>query len=639
MSIPRTTKLQLIFSHYENNLAPKWAEHNPTLRVFLDSDFNGSPIEFNLDPDNSEMVYEHTVEGELKDSLPLLQSAAIAMKGYGQTTNETGDPCTIGIGEDFVYLQDIQKAHRSGKDFQKILELRIHSANKALKGTILMTVRKNGMQLGNAGNIFTGDDMNNPVGPKEMLAYINLTIRSKGALKEHNQTTTRIRDPAYIGGPGLLTTNDVPLPSAAFLLGQDPKSNPQFWINNVQTVMARNGWQLHDFPHLTTEQQAEVFKDAVCYVAQSLSYIGDSINANDRKHRYVETLKRGCEDFENALERGGVYDVGESWQITNRPSGDCEDLSKAILATLRALKAAKLDDQCEAVKGVQKIAFQYIGGMSLDSVTSAAVTGADDNAKNLGAHMNVTLFPIWYWKECLERTNKRIAAKLPWNRFKLDGVKWPVKIAEGTGMYYSEHHMRTNNIVNQYVYGEECFRSFKKPIFHEAGTRSRFYRQALTVLTRGFEDVGSPYMGFWFCDNKGYRGANFEDLENLSSNVQLLAQPPMPKRLLEECKKAVKITSPPMNLYVSGKVKPVHYHDQAERIRKAVKALNRKSSRNLPPAVLYIASSLLNQTDADSIISSMQKKQGVWKISYNVEQVCDGLDHTIRMLVWADPNM
>lgn len=628
----KEVSLTLTFSHYKENLAPKWSEHDPSLRVFLDANFDRDPVEFKLNPKNHKAEYSIKISGVLKgDSLSNM--AAIGLKSYVTSETSNGIPCRVSAGSDFIYLKDIKSRLDTHSTYETEIVLRMHSVKNFPKGKIRVTVTRGDMSIGKAikfapieamRQYYVGEKFDATLVSKKILAYINETMEAKNKLKEKDSRTTRIRVPVYMGDPGLELTNGVPLPASAFVMYETPKSNSAFWKNTVKVVMAREGWQVEDWEHLKRSEQCEVFKATVCYVAQYLPYIGDSIDMNTRHARYNKILKRGCENFEGGLERG---------------SGDCEDLEQAIMATVDALREASIGkDASLALKGVQDLSFQYISAMSLDSVTSAAVTGADDKTSALGAHMNLNLIPASYFKECLERNNPEVSKKLPWGKIKLGDGKNLVKVAEGTGMYYSEKHIKDNRLVTSYLYHEQCFSTFKKPIFHEQGTHSPFYRKGLTLFVPEFARLGSNYVGFWYCDAEGYRGASFEDLENRSDKVQIMPQPRIPDGVMVISKEAVKIRSPPIHLELTS-FSTNKTHRQAERIADAINSLDRHPKHEYSPAVLYTTVNLLGESDADAVIDTLRRKHGVWKVKYILEDVCDALPVGIRFEIYADPSM
>lgn len=625
-------RLKITFSHYKEHLAPKWREHDPRLRVFLDRNFDREPVEFKLDADNPEASYAVEIEGTAKTA-KLSRIAAIGMKAYVTSPNASGVPCTVSAGSDFALLAAVMTQVREKGVFQKEIELRLHSVKNFPKGKITMTIQREGVYLSNGlvfdqkdyiSDYFIGDKYEPGAGSSKLLEYINSTLEAKNALKEKVPAAARIRIPAYLGDPGLELTGGVPLPAFGFLFYEVPKTNERFWINGVNIVLDREGWTTKDWPHLSVNERGEVFKALACLVAQHMPYKGDDIDANDRKTRYNQALKVGCENFEGSQEKG---------------AGDCEDLEQCIMVTVDALREAKLGDNIPRVLvDLKRMAYQYISGMSLDSVTSAAVTGANDGAQDLGAHMNLNLFPVAYFKECVERGSPEVAKELPWDKFDLDTKDLPFKVAEGTGMYYSEEHIKDNHLVTGYVYPERCFAVFKKPIFHRQGQHSPFYREGLTLFVPDFIRVGKRYSGFWYCDDKGYRGARFEDLENKSKSVGLKSHPEIPEVVFNIAQEAAKIRSPPMHFELT-KVSEMESHDQMERIVAAVAKLHRKPKHDLSPAVMYTTVNLIGENEADAIIETLRRKTGVWKVSYKLEHICDALPVGIRMEVFADPTL
>ena len=632
LSSGKLMKIGIKFFHYKEHLAPMWSEHGPTLRVFLDRNFERDPVEFKLNPDNPSSVYHINISGEMKDD-KLSNTAAIGFKGYVTSNTPTGIPCKVSAGKDFVYIKDIMEQLEFNNKFEKTIEMKLHSVHNFPKGKITMVITRASMNVGNEisfkpvadiASSFIGGSYARNAASKMMMKYINQTIRAKDVLKERTSKTDRIKVPAYMGDPGLEMTNGVPLPAFAFLLYETPKVTEAFLENSVEICAEREGLDLNDWDHFSRAEQCEMFKSVVCYPAQYLPYIGDTVDTNTRHARYNKALKHGCENFESGFERG---------------AGDCEDDEEAIMMTVSALRSIKLGEKAsKPLVAIQKMSRQYIAAMSLDSVTSAAVTGANDSSASIGAHMNLNLIPASYFKECLERNNPEVSKQLPWEQFDLGDGKNLIKIAEGTGMYYSKEHVEDARYVTNYIYPEGCFATFKKPILHKQGTHSPFYRQGLTLFVGEFLEKGSNYSGFWYCDKNEYRGANFEDLENRSDKVQFMPQPRIPDDVLAISKEAVKIRSPPFHLDLTkrstGKI-----HKYAERIASEINGLNRKPDHIFPPAIMYTTANLLNENDANAVISTLRRKHGVWKVEYTLEDVCDALPVGIRFKIFADPTM
>lgn len=628
--------VKLTFTHYEEHLAPVWSEHDPSLRVFLDQNFKRRPVEFKLDPNNPKANYSINISGILKEDT-LSDMAAIGLKSYVTTNNANGEPCRVSAGSDFIYLKEISERLKTYGKFEKWIELRLHSVQNFEKGKIKVTVSREDLHIGENINFcppkaiqacFIDGKFDKNVVSKKILEYIGKTIEAKNELKEKDPRTTKIRVPAYMGDPGLELTNGVPLPAALFVMFEVPEINVLFLENAVDRVMAREGWTKEEFPHLSRAEQCEILKSVVCYVAQYMPYIGDTVDMNTRHARYNKALKKGCENFEGGLERG---------------SGDCEDLEQTIMATVSALRALcntkfDVEELSVAAKAVQDMSREYISGMSLDSVTSGAVTGANDRAAQLGAHMNLNLFPTEYFKECLERESPEVSKELPWERIKLGDGKNVFKVAEGTGMYYSEDHIKDTRYVNSYLYHESCFATFKKPIFHKQGTHSPFYREGLTLFVPEFAQLGSNYIGFWYCNAEGYRGAPFEDLENLSNKVHIRAQPKIPDDVMAISKEAIKIRSPPMPLVLTS-LSSNKTHKQADRIVNAINKLGRTTKNHFPPAILYTTVNMLQENDTNVVIDTLIRKQGVLNVKYTLEDVCDTMPVGIRFEIYADPSM
>jgi hypothetical protein len=461
-----------------------------------------------------------------------------------------------------------------------------------------------------------------------MMQYIMKTIQTREKLMgERSATHARIRIPAYLGGPGLEMTRGMPLPAAAFMLYEVPKSNEQFWQTGFRMVMRRDGHALSDWHHLDIGEKAQVMKETICYVPQYLPYKGDTINKNTRFKSFMRKLVTGSEDMESAYEKG---------------SGDCEDLTQAEGMGLEAFIGMQFDERTThpALREMQEIARNYSAGMVLCSVTSAAVGGANDAEQHLGAHMMDLLIPNHTLKELVSRGDAKVADRLPFDH-RYMRTDLPVMEAEGTGIYFSRKNATVGAQVRQDLYKEPCFASMKTPIFHEFGTRSPFYREAMTMFVPDFARRGAGFVGFWFRDARdNMRGVKFEDLENQRPNAQLVPHPEIPADVMAQMQEDVKIRVPPEPLVITGDVTAIEHmtHPEAQRIVDTVSSWNRSSAdpRKDIPAAVYTRHNLLDAKSADGIIQTLRRKQGVYKVTYQTEPLMDGESPGLRFLIWDD---
>ena len=619
-------------THYRDKLAPEWSEHDPYVKMFLDRSCERTPTVVDLNTEDPSASYDVQITG-----LPLSRTVhnlfAVGIKGYVHTHTKLGVPVSSDAGQDFILLSDVLDAHKRGLDYEKEIELRMPSVDNLLKGAFTVTIPQGGLQMGGvtidrpktlaSKFIAAGADVREAARP--MMDYIVSTMQAKERLMgERSPTHARVRIPAYLGGPGMEMTRGAPLPAAAFMLFEVPKSSPYFWENAYRRVMARDNHVLSDWHGLEIEEKAQVMKETVCYLPQYFPYKGDTVDKNTRVSRFFKRLANiGCEDFESALEKF---------------SGDCEDGSESIMGCLEALAQTKFnpDKTHPGLLEVQDLARNYKAGMVLSTVTSAAVGGADPSQSKPGAHMCVLMSPNAVVKKQIARVDARLADRLPFDsQYMREDL--PVLEAESTGIYYSRHNAQIGAHARADLYREPAFAAMKTPIFHEFGTKSPFYREAMTVFYPDFARRGSNFIGFWFRHAKDrMRGVKFEDLENDSDVAELVPHPEIPEDVMAQMREDVMIRVPPNPLTLTEKVNPTH--EQAELICATVASWNRTPTggHEVIPAPIYSRHDLLDAQSAQRIIKTLHRKAGVYKVSYVTEPTVDGFNPGIRFLVYDD---
>jgi hypothetical protein len=628
----RHVVINATITHYEEHLAPEWSEHEPYVKMFLDRDCERTPVHVDLDASSSKGVYQVRVSG-LPKRRPVHNMFAMGIKGYVHTQTKLGVPVSSDAGQDYVLIKEVLDAHKERRDYVKEIELRMPSVDNLLKGRFTVTIPLRGGLEMNGATIDTpktlasqfigaGADVKNAARP--MMEYIVQTMQVRAKLMgERSATHARVRIPAYLGGPGMELTRGAPLPAAGFMLYEIPKTNHAFWGNAFRAVMRRDGHVLSDWSHLPIGERAQVMKEMVCYLPQYLPYKGDSVDKNTRFAKYLKRLNIGIEDFEGALEKG---------------AGDCEDLSEAIMMCRDALAGIQFDEHAhEGLREMQDLARNYKAGMVLSTVTSAAVGGADDTNTHIGAHMAVIMTPNAEMRKQIGRADPKLARRLPFDRrYMRDDL--PVLQAEGTGIYFSRKNSAIGQGARSDLYKEPCFAAMKAPIFHEFGTRSPFYREAMTMLVPDFARHDSNYIGFWYrsgLDNM--RGVKYEDLENKAVHAQLVAHPEIPADVMDQMREDVKIRVPPEPLVLTERAAHESLrHPEAERICETVASWRRSPKNDVIPAAIYTRHDLLTSEDADAVIRTLNRKQGVYKVEYATEALMDSESPGIRFLIYDD---
>jgi hypothetical protein len=88
-------------------------------------------------------------------------------------------------------------------------------------------------------------------------------------------------------------------------MSETPKSNDHYWENAFTTVMDRDGLRPKDWERLNMTGKARAAVGTVCYIAQYLDYIGDTVDKNVKGRRYDKNLVVPYENFGDALAMSG----------------------------------------------------------------------------------------------------------------------------------------------------------------------------------------------------------------------------------------------------------------------------------------------------------------------------------------------
>ena len=135
-------------THFRDNLAPAWSEHDPYVKLFLDRSCERSPAVLNLDTNNPNASYQVQVTG-LPRQRTVHNLFAMGIKAYVHTQTKLGVPVSSDAGQDFILLGDVLDAHQKGLDYQKNIELRMPSVDNLLKGTFTVTIARGDLQMTN----------------------------------------------------------------------------------------------------------------------------------------------------------------------------------------------------------------------------------------------------------------------------------------------------------------------------------------------------------------------------------------------------------------------------------------------------------------------------------------------------------
>ena len=613
-------KVTLEISNYVCKLSPDPLESAPEVRLWVDANFSRKPVRVALDPDDPSKVYSVTVKGRLYEDMPIPTNAVMGIQGFCRSYSELGVKCLVETGTDFAYLSKLVEGS------QHSVSLKMRSAGNLEKGTFDMRVKKVSSEM----SFQIQSPVDRPVTlsdrriSKRIASYIDNVLQiQKRTVPERSAVMETIKVPAYLGEVGFEMTGEMPLPAAAFVMKETPKINLEFVENAFSNALARHGLHLSDYKRLSLMNKARVMLSVCVMGAQGLPYIGDSVFRSMRREIFRGAQKSGAEIFADSSVTG---------------AGDCEDDGQYILDVHMALVYNDLgDDIPTEIAEIQGLARSYVSMLTLASVTAAAVSDADENG-SIGAHMFDILIPVNTFKRALDRGSPGVSSRLNFTQW--DGIQEHERdmlcpmILEGTGQFQSQEKADELKIYRQYVY--QALDRMKKPIVHQVGTDSGFYRSVLTAFTPSFWMSGSRQLGFWFTDSNGIRGANVEDMEAGMENFTIKAHPPIPKDVMQVMEQAVRVRIPPTPLVLTADIAEPYHNKWADLLVKEVNRLGREFNSEGAVVSAYIHSEYFEKRDVEDIMSKIRQLPAVYRVDYMVERYID--DHTplLRFNFYSD---
>lgn len=614
--------IQLDVNYVKCDLAPEQVEWDPELCVYLTGHFKRQMSRVPLELNKSMTCHvQGTRAAELGD---IPSSAAIVFMGIAKHRNDAGVPCRIDAGTSHIMLSELQQ-HNWTRDgpFVKDVHLLMHTANNFDKGTVRITVHEtNHIQL--AGLKISAKPIGDEAVAKRVIDYLKENMHMCNEMGNTLPGTQNVQCP-FDFSQAARQAIGIPIPAENYVLNPEcPESNALFWDNAFENVMKRDGYKPQDWHRLTPNQRARIAIQLVAYPVQYMPYIGDKIDQNRRGRTYRMSLKRGMEDFGDAL---------LVW------AGDCEDLAKAIMQVMGALKAydVKKSDSRYRETFVQMKALmeQFIPQMSLEVVHGAQ---ASDHTESYGAHMSDVIFPAYYHKECLERTaeGRELAKRLPYP--KVMDRTLELELGEGTAIL--EPYGGRDRLANAraYVAQSPVVQSLKRDIITPHGAPSPFFVSAKQGWTPYFALRGAmdgEGVGFYYThEPEGTRGALYTDFTNERDNVGLRPMLRMPEDVQALCREAVMFRPPPDALILSKQ----RVHVQSHLLDHVVDAVDQAASErghDERPSVavpVYIAPHQLEKHMADALANELTQLDRVWKVEYVCEHVTDHI-HGWRVLL------
>jgi hypothetical protein len=438
--------------------------------------------------------------------------------------------------------------------------------------------------------------------------YINATMQIEQNMDEtFGPQTSNMRIPYDYSESGIQSTSGVPLPAVAYVMSETPKSNDHYWENAFATVMDRDGLRVEDWNRLNDIGKARAAVNTVCYIAQYLDYVGDTVDRNVKGRRYDPRRVMPYENFGDALAM---------------VSGDCEDTGSANLQCANALLEHKFKKGNDIMLELQNILRQYVPPLSLDVVRGMQVS---DNTVNYGAHMNDNFIPQHMFRGWMESTRegRMISKNLQWEPN--ENKNLPFLVGEGTGMYEPYGVNLPNANLFNIVYQCPSLEGFKKLITRKVGVTGNFFVGSLVGLTDYFYKRGSNTpMSFWYTTN-GKRGASYDDMMNRPEKVGIKVQPYVNKNVMDEMVEATFRRIPPEPLILSPLAKDAkrHHNSVLEHVCKSVEDFKRPSGDLRRKVPIFIRPHQLSKQLAYQIVNDFRKIGTLWKVDYKLEEITD----------------
>lgn len=597
--------VNLEVTYVQSHLSP--AEKHPQVRCFLDARFDREPTTIQLDAVGK--TYATTVSGRLvKTAIP--PSTALCLASMAWRPNSSGTPCLLDTGVAHVTFAEIAKGILSTGAFEKDMHMIMHTAQGLDKGTLRIRVTGiQGVKIKDPSII--GHELCTQKEAVPLItAYINDTIGTEQAMRDTFQGTQNMRIPFDFSESGIQTTLNTPLPAVAFVMSETPKTNALYWENAFETIMRRDGLSRADWSRLNKTGKARAAVLTICYAAQYMDYVSDTVDRNTHIQRYSRQLVMPYENFGDALAMN---------------SGDCEDLGAVELQCYNALQTIECSGE---LREIQLLARQYVPPLSLDVVRGAQVS---DQVNKYGAHMNDNFVPLETFCKWLDRTRegRQVAKTLPIDDVESD---LPFLVGEGTGMYEPYGYDNPLIEIMGYVYQAPSLEAFKKPILHRKGEPGSFFVGSLVGMTDYFYKRGQTApMSFWYCTQQENgeltRGASYADMMNESERVCIKVQPMLSRKIMSTVEEAVLRRVPPKALILSKMDAPASRtrHSVLDKVSRAVQRLQRTPGPVHQKVPVYVRPHQLNAQSAAAMIGDFTTLRRVWKVDYELEQITDSL--------------
>ena len=597
----KTHQIQLKLTYLQSNRSH--AEHRPVLACFLDARYDRKPEIVTLGKVGSQHLV--TVQGKTNNlSKELNANTSLCFQSFAWRLNEFGSPCELDNGVNYVTFGEIQSDIKNNGKFEKDVDLVMHTAQGLIKGVVRVEIENFNYPL-KAPMISRAITTQNS--KKLVDSYIQTMMQIETNMPDTLNGTDRMRMPFDYSENGFQM--GYALPAIAYVMAETPKSNLRYWENAFQTVMKRNDF--HSFESLDLENKARIVILTICYVAQFLDYVGDTVDRNT-KAKWTKQLVEAYENF---------GDAGFTW------SGDCEDLACLILQCYWAFVGFKfVGGDAVVFTEMQKIANAYVAVLSLDVVHGAQVS---DQVESYGAHMNVNFVPLELFEKWYDAEIETNAINYPKsnNAKKLIIKGLPFLVGEGTGMYEPlGFDFGPQMEAMRYVYGSaRSAEQFKKPILHKRNEPGNFFVASLVGMTdyyyrRGF--AKTP-LGFWYVTkNKTTRGVLYSDMmRNDARNIGIKAHPTIPEDVMEVINETILKRIPPKPLALE-KSNHSKSNSVLDHVLGSVKRVNFNTDVMVP---IFIRPHQLVKALGDAMVMDFKRMDRVVGLRYALEEITDDI--------------
>lgn len=683
----RLVKIDFEVRYEECDLAPRHLESHPVLQIYLGAQFvrdaeSGGVVNIYLNEDvvggDQAPVYKGSLVGTLRRdqgrALPL--GAPIGMCSYAVHRNDIGSPCFVDVGTSFALLGDVvaEWKHRGYYAHSHELLMRnvtIAGEEPLKKGVIGLRITK--VELGTSVAL---PGQLPAIGTQALVlqriaavqareetvnAYVRATMQHEQQFPDSLPNISRVRVPMDISETGIMSTGRMFMPIAAYAMVETPNSNPDFFVNAFERVMARWNMKPAAYNAFDLKQKARCMAKVIAYPVQSIDYIGDAHYSGPgrtaRKMINARTFNASGTTF--SAQDAPVHVPEENMSnALIAAAGDCEDLNTAAVSIMHALIATKFDPnnpKHAPLIELQRIAAQYIPISALAVVHGAKI----GDEEGYGAHMYLPLFPRQQFMDGLARTKDGRAflerlqpapvpvAETIRQQAGPAAEKLPNLFIEGTGIIDTLGY--DDPLIEQRRYVSTClpsFRGLKTEIPHKEKAPSNFY----LAITNGISDFmvkreGLPVAGFVFgqVSPKGSphemtRGVLYEDVLRSSDKLAISPQPFIPNTVMSLIGDANALR-PPVPDQVLDWSKPMAGPERdphLDRLVEGVRAFKRSPPKVPPPgSVDYIVKPhQYGKVKIAQMLADAAKCEKLYDVSYELEHITNSV-YTYRLRLWV----